>query len=449
MRGDRYDYDDGYGGGRGRGRGGYGDRDGYGRGGRGRGRGRGPSSFISEAPRRDVIPNWDTRTDAFEGMNLKQDLVDGLYQYGFKHPSEIQSIAIQPIVEGRTVIAQAQSGTGKTGAFGVGILNRVDVDVRATQALIIAPTRELVEQIYEFLRAIGERVKGLTLALFRGGTSVFDDQQIAVTGPHVVVATPGRACHLIVENSLNISGLQIVCLDEADRVLDISFREPLQDIMLRVPKTVQILLFSATYSGPAMDMAQEMLEGRDPANIFVRHEKLTLEGITQYHVNLGMGGTGLKWGTLLDLYQNMTILKAVIFANRRQLVDELVHNFTASGFNIGAIHGDMEQAERDRVMKEFRTGKMRVLVATDILARGIDVQQITLVINYELPHDCENYIHRIGRSGRYGRKGVAINLCDGREMEQIKQLEAHYATQIPELPGDFSDVIRQANDSAE
>jgi translation initiation factor 4A len=383
-------------------------------------------------------------------MNLRQDLLHGIYSYGYKHPSEIQSLAIVPIKRQRCCIAQAQSGTGKTGAFTIGILDSLDLSSRTTQALILAPTRELADQTYNFFVEIGRHMPGLSVALFIGGRPLEEQQRQAVELPHVAVGTPGRALDLIDNGFLRCENIRIICLDEADEMLSQGFLEQVQSVVSYLHEGVQILLFSATIPEDIFSLMEEFM--RDPIKILVKAEKLTLEGIRQFFVNIhSMGGDRerLKNATLLDIYGRLSINKAIIFANSKMAVDNLQKLFEGSKFTVSAIHSGLEQRERNEIMAGFRTGKTRVLVSTDLLARGIDVQQITLVINFELPNDEEKYLHRIGRSGRYGRKGVAINLCDQAEMEAIHRIEQYYETRIVELPQDFARIVQEANESAE
>jgi translation initiation factor 4A len=376
-------------------------------------------------------------------MDFKPELVHGIYNFGFMHPSDIQSLAIQPIKEGRCVIAQAQSGTGKTGAFSIGILDIIDLSEKETQALVLAPTRELAEQIYWFFVEIGQRMKGLEIALFKGGVSVCEDERRAMSLPHVAISTPGRALHLIEKGFLRCENLKTVCLDEADKLLGEDFFDEIQKIFSFLNPDIQVLLFSATYTRDAFRTIGGFM--RDPVKILVKTEELTLEGIKQFYVQTEQ--MDMKLDTLLDIYGQMSIQKAIIFANSKAQVDEIQATFENAGFGVAPIHSGFDQPARDATMKDFRKGMSRVLVATDLLARGIDVQQITLVINFELPQDMEQYLHRIGRSARYGRKGVAINLCDRQEYQQMQEIQEFYHTKIEELPGNFAEFVKEANNS--
>ena len=451
--GERRGGDGGYGGRGGSGdRGGYGDRrGGYGdRGGYGKRGGNGYFDNGHSIPAQDdpdFVPNWTERVDDFDSMGLQPELLQGVYGYGFKSPSEIQAIAIGAIRDksNRHVIAQAQSGTGKTGAFSIGVLSKIDTTVKTTQALVLAPTRELATQIYNFFKDIGCRIPNLDVALFIGGQRVTDNQERASSHPHVCVCTPGRALDLINSGHLRVENFKMFVLDEADQMLSENFLDQINEIMEYIPEDVQILLFSATISTQIYHIMNTFMN--DPIKILIKKEQLTLEGIKQFYVNVNE--TKNKFDCLLDIYGSVSIQKAIIFANSKTTVDYISSQLQEHGFVVAPIHAGLDQATRDHIMRDFRTGAARVLISTDLLARGIDVQQVTLVINFELPKRDEQYIHRIGRSGRYGRKGVAINICDDFDMETIEALKQHYMTVINELPSDIEKVINEANADVE
>lgn len=387
--------------------------------------------------------NWNNKVDDFESMNLRPELIHGIYSYGFKHPSDIQSLAISPIVDKRNVIAQAQSGTGKTGAFGIGVLQNIVTEETTTQGLVLAPTRELATQTYEFMKEVGNRIPRIRIELFTGGHAQSEDQNKAASLPHVAVGTPGRILDLITTGHLRCENLAIVVLDEADELLGEGFLEQIQQIFAYYPQGVQILLFSATIPVTAYAIMEQFMQ--DPVKILVKAEQLTLEGIKQFFVNVGEPTNKLP--TLIDILGRLAIQKAVIFANKKENVEYLKAQMEAQDYTVSAIHGALSQKERDQIMVQFRLGASRVLIATDLIARGIDVQQVTLVINFELSNNKENYLHRIGRSGRYGRKGIAINICDQREMGMIDQLQRHYHTVINELSDNISELLNEANNS--
>ena len=371
-------------------------------------------------PNPNFEANWDKRIDDFEEMGLKNELVHGIYSYGFKLPSDIQSLAIEPIVAGKDIIAQAQSGTGKTGAFGIGILNRINEELRKTQAIVLSPTRELATQTYDFMKSIATKMENFTIELFTGGHDSQSDQLKAQLGPMVAVCTPGRALDLINGGYLRCEDLKIVCMDEADEMLSEDFLDQVKDIFEYFPQDIQILLFSATVPPEIFSIMEGLM--KDPVKILVKAEKLTLEGIRQFFVNVGQESN--KMATLADIFGRITIQKAVIFANTKDAVQNIQQELEKQGFMVSAT---------------------RTLIGTDLIARGIDVQQVTLVINFELPSDRESYLHRIGRSGRYGRKGVSINIICNKEVKNLEGLERFYQTNVDPLPEAIGDILRETN----
>jgi superfamily II DNA/RNA helicase len=393
-------------------------------------------------PNDNFVPNWSEQITDFEEMGLIPELVHGIFSYGFKSPSDIQALAIKPIVDRRQVIAQARSGTGKTGAFGIGILNNLDLTSQSTQAFVIAPTRELATQTFDFLNAIGSRMPNLQVALFIGGHPLQEDQAKAVANPHVAVGAPGRMLDLIRTGHLRCEAIHIACLDEADELLKEGFLEQTQEIFKYLSPGIQCLLFSATIPLEAFNIMEAFTH--DPVKILVKAEELTLDGISQFFVNVGDADN--KMPTLLDIFGRLPIQKSVIFANQREAVDYVEAQLTGAGFSVTAIHSGLQQSVRDSIMKDFRTGKSRVLIGSDLIARGIDVQQVTIVINFELPRARESYLHRIGRSARWGRKGIAINICDAKDCRQIEDLSRYYATQITELPSDIERIVNEVNE---
>ena len=319
---------------------------------------------------------------------------------------------------GHDVIAQAQSGTGKTATFSISVLQKIDTNVKACQALILAPTRELAQQIQKVVVAIGDFMNVECHACI-GGTSVRDDMKALGEGPQVVVGTPGRVQDMIQRRVLKTDQMKMFVLDEADEMLSRGFTEQIYDIFQLLPQSTQVVLLSATMPQDVLEVTTKFM--RDPVRILVKKAELTLEGIKQFYI--AVEKEDWKLDTLSDLYETVTITQAVIFCNTRRKVDWLTDKLTARDFTVSAMHGDMDQGQRDLIMKEFRSGSSRVLIATDLLARGIDVQQVSLVINYDLPANRENYIHRIGRSGRFGRKGVAINFVTSEDVRILRDIE--------------------------
>jgi translation initiation factor 4A len=374
---------------------------------------------------------------SFDDMELPMELLRGIYAYGFEKPSAIQQRAIKPLMDGRDTIAQAQSGTGKTAAFGVGTLASIDLTDPRTQAIILAPTRELAVQTHKVILGLGDYCTGFTSHVCVGGLAVREDISKLQRGVHVVVGTPGRVFDLINRHALYTDAVKLFVLDEADEMLSAGFKEQIYDIFRFMPPTCQVGLFSATIPEDVLDITQKFM--RDPVQILVKQDALTLEGISQFYVNIDR--EEWKLDTLLDLYDVLTISQCVVFLNTRRKVDWLVQQMQANDFTVSCLHSEMTMNEREVIMREFRSGSSRVLITTDLLARGIDVQQVSLVINYDLPMDHANYIHRVGRSGRYGRKGVAINFLAQEDVRAMAEIEKIYNTKIDEMPQNIADLV--------
>ena len=372
----------------------------------------------------------------FDDMNLPEALLRGIFAYGFEKPSKIQMRGIVPIATGRDLIAQAQSGTGKTGTFTIGSLTRIDPAIKAVQVLCLVPTRELAQQIEIVAAALGNLMGVKTYAAM-GKTPVRDDIRSLDRGVHFLIGTPGRIYDLMTRRAFSTEHIKVIVVDEADQMLEDRFREQLQCILgIGFPTTARCALFSATLNDDVVEFANKLLD--NPVRILIPPEEVNLQGIVQYGVPLDR--EDWKLDVVLDLYKNLNISQALIYCNKRQKAEWLSEKMTQAGFPITCIHGDMEVRERMDRMTSFRKGDTRVLISTDLLARGIDVQQVSLVINYELPTQMDNYIHRIGRSGRYGRKGTAINLLSTEDMRCMKEIEAHYKIQITTLPEDLSKI---------
>jgi len=370
---------------------------------------------------------------SFDDMGLDPQLIRGVYSYGFEQPSIIQQRAIVPMKSHRDIIAQSQSGTGKTGAFVIGSLSVVDPAIKAPQVLVIAPTRELSQQIMTVANAIGSYMN-LRVLSATGGNQLRNDIYALKRGAQFVVGTPGRIYDLIGRNELLLDQVRYLILDEADQMLEDLFLEQIRAILnSNFTEKTKLALFSATMPEHMLQLAEQYLQ--DPIRIRIANDDVTLDGIKQYYVNVDH--EEWKLPTLLDIYQFITVNQAIIYVNKRQKAEWLVKQLLNSGFTIEYIHGDMEVEERKKHMEHFRSGATRILISTDLLARGIDVQQVSLIVNYDMPIQHENYIHRIGRSGRYGRKGMAINFICANEMETIETIQKYYSTTITELPSEF------------
>lgn len=398
---------------------------------------------------------------SFEEMGLRPEILRGIISYGFEKPSVIQQKAIPAFIKyHRDIIAQAQSGTGKTATFSVALLQKIDEDDEYLQGLILAPTRELATQIYTVIRSIGQFSK-IRIALVSGGGNVRDCvDQLHKDRPHIIVATPGRVCHLLRDKYINTRHLNYFIMDEADQMLSSDFQDQIRDIVEQLPNSAdqhtQIGLYSATMS-PEMDAVSKRFM-HDPIEIRVPREMLTLEGIRQYYIELE--SDRYKIATLIDLYSSISIYQMMIYCNSKRGVDFLKRELDHERVPCEAIHGQMTTTERNEIMKRFRSGDVRVLITTDLLCRGIDVQQVSLVINYDFPREIESYIHRIGRGGRFGRKGYAINFVvndrndrndrygrqndrrrQNNDYQNFKRVVEYYETQIEPMPEDIKQAL--------
>lgn len=374
----------------------------------------------------------------FEEMDLKPDLLRGIYGYGFTKPSKIQAKGIKPIVDKRDLLAQAQSGTGKTGTFCIGSLHHIDPTKRAIQVLCLVPTRELAQQIEHVASSLGTYMGVKTYAAV-GKTPVREDIRSIEKGTQFLIGTPGRIYDLMSRRAFITDHIKVIIVDEADQMLEDRFKEQLQCILeLGFPASARCAFFSATMNADVIEFVNKLLN--NPVRILIPPEEVTLKGIQQYGIALDR--EDWKFEVLLDLYKNLDITQALIYCNTRKRVEWLADKMIQAGYPISFIHGEMDVKERMGRMSAFRKGETRVLISTDLLARGIDVQQVSLVINYELPSDDskDNYIHRIGRSGRYGRKGTSINLMYGDEINLMDEMKHKYEIELLGLPEDLSQI---------
>lgn len=373
----------------------------------------------------------------FDDMGLSEALLRGIFAYGFEKPSAIQKKAIVPMTKGKDVIAQAQSGTGKTGTFAIGVLQQIDPAVRHTQALILAPTRELATQIHKVISDIGFHLS-VTCHACVGGTDWRKDVEVLRRGAQVVVGTPGRVFDMMRRRELDGLKVNHFVLDEADEMLSQhGFQDIVYDIFQELRPDVQVGLFSATMPPAVLELTTKFM--KDPVRVIVKAEELTLEGIRQYYIAVDQ--EDWKLDVLCDLYADISITSSVIFCNTRRKVDLLTQQMTERDFTVSATHGSIDAEGRKAIIQDFRSGQSRVLITTDLLARGIDVQHVSIVINYDLPKNLENYLHRIGRSGRFGRKGLAINFVTQEDAHVLREIERFYDTTIEEMPAELSTML--------
>ena len=379
----------------------------------------------------------DTTFDEWDNLDLKIKLLRGIYGYGFEHPSPIQKKAIIPMINRKDIIAQAQSGTGKTGAYTISCLQIIDSTIDETQAIILAPTRELARQVTTVISSFSVQLK-TKVKLLIGGTSVNHDIcDLKDNIPHVIVGTPGRVYDMLRNNSIYSEKIKLLVLDEADEILSYGFKDQIYSIFQYLTNEVQVCLFSATMPDELESLTTKFL--RDPIKILVKKEQVTLEGIKQYYV--GVDTDHDKLATLQDIFSTITMSQCIIYCNSRERTDELWDDMVHEGYPVIRIHSGMPENERKDAFNDFKNGKARVLIATDLLARGIDIQQVSYVINYDIPKNVHTYIHRIGRSGRWGRKGVGISFLSRRDQSRLKDIETYYNTHIEEMPMNFSENV--------
>jgi len=376
----------------------------------------------------------------FDSMNLDEQLLMGIYSYGFEKPSPIQQRIIVPMIETKKdIIAQAHSGTGKTGAFSIASL-QITEKSNKTQILVLSPTRELTEQSYEVYKNLAQ-YKKIKIHLSIGGTNRSDDIRQLKKNPQVVIATPGRCYDMIQTNALVVNNLKCIIIDEADDMLSFGFKEQLVDIFKYIPDETQMALFSATMPDEILKLANSFM--RDPITILIKKDHITLIGIKQYFVNVNEESN--KYGFILDLFKTTSFPQAILFCNSKQKVEWLRENIAntldVSNSFIGFIHGDLSKEERKKALNNFKSMQTRILISSELISRGIDIQHVKLVINYDLPKSKNNYIHRIGRSGRMGRKGIAINIINTNEIKYLLDIRNHFNTQIDELPENYNTIF--------
>lgn len=372
--------------------------------------------------------------NTFEELNLKHDLLKGIFSYGFEKPSVIQQKAILPIIQGKDVIVQGQSGTGKTAVFSISSLQLIDESLKKCQILILGPTRELANQINTVVKAIGSNMNVNTSVCIGG--SYLNKQELS--NAQIVIGTPGRVYDVINSGVLKVDHLKLLILDEADELLSSGFKEQIYEIYQLIQNdNLQNAILSATLSKEILDVAENFM--KDPIKILVKNDELTLEGIKQFYINVEK--EDLKLDTLCDLFDSILAAQSIIFVESKRKADWLNGMMTERDFTVSCLHGDLEQKERERVLGEFRSGASRVLIATDVIARGIDIQQVSLVINYDIPRKVETYIHKCGRSGRFGRRGLAINFVTTDTIELQRSIERYYSTTIEEMPSNIGDYM--------
>lgn len=373
--------------------------------------------------------------DSFDDMEfLSDELLMGIFDYGFKNPSKIQNLTIKNIFDGYDIIAQSQSGTGKTGAFTIGALSVVDPKVNHPQIIIMATTRELATQIHFVISNLSKHMN-IRVELAIGGTKIITeasrDPYKHIRQSHIIIGTPGRIYDYIERKAFNPKKIKMFIMDEADALLKNDFVEQIKTIFNQLDSACQVIIFSATYTEEILEIANSITS--DPKKkILMKYEELSLDLIKQYKVEVKYDN--FKYLTLADLYTKLQIGQCIIFVNSINNANQVEKRLLKDGFGVSKIHSELDTEKRTSVLKDFRLGVTRVLIATDVLSRGIDIEQIGIVINYDLPRDYAQYIHRIGRSGRFGKIGVAINFISDSDLENLAALEKHYKIKIDDMP---------------
>lgn len=382
----------------------------------------------------EINKSETNKIETFEDIGLSEKLLHGIYSCGFEKPSLIQKKSIPIIKSGKDLIAQSQSGTGKTGSFSIGTLSKVNPDENNLQGIILSPTRDLSKQIYGVIKSVGSYLN-LNIEEIVGGSGTGKLKN--KVNAHIIVGTPGKVLDEMERGNIVTKKLKIFVLDEADEMLSSGFQEQLKSIFNFIPKSTQVCLFSATIPKEVLNLSERILF--NPEKLLIDKEKLTLEGIRQYCVYLDRDQD--KLFTLIDLFEKISVTQCIMYCNNKKRLMDLVHKLNKQNFSVTYIHGNMHQNERNNIINKFKLGEFRFLISTDVLARGIDIQQVSLVINYDITENPETYLHRIGRSGRFGRKGMAINLVTKYDSNNLKRIEDHFKINIEELPNNFGDYL--------
>ena len=372
-------------------------------------------------------------TVRFEEMGLSEEIQKAVRYMGFEEASPIQAKAIPAMISGIDLIGQAQTGTGKTAAFGIPILEKVDPKLKKLQAIVLCPTRELAIQVADEIRNLSRYMHGIKVLPIYGGQDIVKQIRSLKSGTQIVIGTPGRVMDHMRRKTMKLDFVHTVVLDEADEMLNMGFREDIEFVLSGVPEERQTVLFSATMPKPIMEITKKFQNNAKV--IKVTKKELTVPNIEQYYYDVKPKKKEEVLSRLLDIYSPRL---SVVFCNTKKQVDLLVNALLGRGYFAAGLHGDMKQEQRDRVMQGFRTGKTEILVATDVAARGIDVDEVEAVFNYDLPQDDEYYIHRIGRTGRAGREGRAFSFVSGKEVYKLKEIQRYcktkiYAQKVPSL----------------
>jgi translation initiation factor 4A len=378
--------------------------------------------------------NSSYEINTWDDLDLNPNLLRGIFAYGFEKPSPIQQKAIKPIILGKDVVAQAQSGTGKTATFTIGALANLDINNNSTQILVLSPTKELTIQTAKVFESLGNMLEGLKVQSLYGGSVIEESSSFSNKNiPHVICGCPGRVFDMMRRDKISSKKIKTIILDEADEMLSAGFKDQVYNIFQYLNSEIQVVLVSATLPDSIHYIISKIM--RNPVKIAVRREMLTLEGIKQFFI--AVDDDRQKYATLKDLFSYLSIAQCIIYCNSIKRVQDLFEAMKEDEFPVCRIHSNMDKVERENAFNDFRFGKSRVLISSNVTARGIDIQQVNIVINFDLPKCVNTYLHRIGRSGRWGRKGVGINFITRRDVIKMKEIESHYSTQISEMPSEL------------
>lgn len=378
--------------------------------------------------------NSSYEINSWDDLELNPNLLRGIFAYGFEKPSPIQQKAIKPIILGKDVVAQAQSGTGKTATFTIGALANVDVANNSTQVLVLSPTKELTIQTAKVFESLGNMLDGLKIQILYGGSVIEESSSFSNKNiPHVICGCPGRVFDMMRRDKISSKKIKTIILDEADEMLSAGFKDQVYNIFQYLNSDIQVVLVSATLPDSIHYIISKIM--RNPVKISVKREMLTLEGIKQFFI--AVDDDRQKYATLKDLFSYLSIAQCIIYCNSIKRVQDLYEAMKEDEFPVCRIHSNIDKVERENAFNDFRHGKSRVLISSNVTARGIDIQQVNIVINFDLPKCVNTYLHRIGRSGRWGRKGVGINFITRRDVIKMKEIETHYSTQISEMPSEL------------
>lgn len=373
----------------------------------------------------------------FDELNIDERILRAIEDMGFEETSPIQTQAIPAVCEGIDVVGQAQTGTGKTAAYTIPMLMKIDPQIKKPQAIVLCPTRELAVQVAEEIRKLAKYMSDIKVLPVYGGQEIVRQIKSLKTGVQIIVGTPGRVMDHMRRKTVKFNNINMVILDEADEMLDMGFREDMETILTETPEDRQTVMFSATMPKAIMDIARNFQ--KDARIIKVVRKELTVSNIEQFYYEVRPKNKTEVLCRLIDIYNPRL---SVVFCNTKRQVDELISELKGRGYFADGIHGDMKQQQRDRVMDDFRSGKVDILIATDVAARGIDVDDVDMVFNYDIPQDEEYYVHRIGRTGRAGRSGMALSFISGKEVYKLKDIERYCKTKILAKPVPSLDDVK-------